>query len=93
MASNFDLDGPGVTELYVARGRMPTRELHDRKHSEFASAGTSLVIPSASAQSYYVLAWPGLLTSSPQNDNIGTVTVTPPDPLEVASFKRASRGA
>lgn len=63
---SLDLTGTGVTELLVARGRIPTRQIFEAKQSQFAAADTSVVLPGNLAQTYFVLAYPAALSAPPQ---------------------------
>jgi len=48
--------GSGATELYVARDYMPTTQHFDACYSEWNSPNTTVLAPSTSTQTYYVLA-------------------------------------
>jgi RHS repeat-associated protein len=50
-------DDAGVTELYLAQGRMPTRQDYDARHTQSAAPDVSALATGAGQQSYYVLAY------------------------------------
>ena len=63
---SLDLAGDaGTTELYVARGRMPSRTEYDACFTEWQSADTNVLAADTVATTYYVLAHAKSLSDGP----------------------------
>ena len=60
----------GITEVYVAKNYMPTREKFDARYVESLQADVSVVAADTSAATYYVLAYPASLPDGAANFEI-----------------------
>ena len=85
----LDRDGvAGVTELYLARGYVPKRQRFDTRQQETASADVTVLAAGASAQTYYILAYPKSLPPGSESFYIGAAIV----PFSIESVGPAEVG-
>ncbi len=73
-------DAAARSEIYVARGYMPDRQVFDWQQAQWNSADTSVIIPGAADAVYYVMIYPQYLPGS------GAFTLT----VGTADFSLAS---
>ncbi len=64
---SLDLAFSGSTELYVARGYIPTREKYESRHSAFNAADVMTAVSQTAWGPYYVLAYSRALPFGPSD--------------------------
>ena len=73
---NLNLSGnTGTTQVYIGQGYVPDSQHFDSHSHEWNSPNSSAPIPNTSAQTYYVTAYAGSLSSSTANFTISAVTL------------------
>ena len=80
--------GSGSTRLLAGQGYMPDEQHYDFRQTEWSSANTSLVIPSTSTRTYYLVAYPQSLDTATAGISISATSRT----LSITSVQPSSVG-